>query len=95
MNKMIMKSKHADKLKGLEYRDEGEYLMIQHVLHIDKPRGKHGCRKYLPYTYKRRVCMLIVDFGSCTNVVSYEMVTKLGFDTKLLQKSYKMRWLND
>ena len=42
-----------------------------------------------------KVCSMIVDSGSCTNVVSEEMVTKLGLKTEKHPKPYNIHWLQD
>ena len=38
---------------------------------------------------------MIVDSGSCTNVVSEEMVKNLGLKTKKHPKPYNIHWLQD
>ena len=38
---------------------------------------------------------MIIDSGSCTNVVFEEMVTKLGLKTKKHPKLYNIHWLQD
>ena len=38
---------------------------------------------------------MIIDGGSCTNVVSTELVEKLGFHTTKHPMPYKLQWLND
>ncbi|XP_074318118.1 uncharacterized protein LOC141654909 [Silene latifolia] len=40
-------------------------------------------------------CSVIIDSGSCTNVASDEMVTKLGLTTVTHPKPYALHWLND
>nr|KAJ0225433.1 hypothetical protein LSAT_V11C100031580 [Lactuca sativa] len=40
-------------------------------------------------------CSLIIDGGSCTNVASNEMVTKLGLSTTNHPKPYVLHWLDD
>ncbi|KAH1038857.1 hypothetical protein J1N35_040600 [Gossypium stocksii] len=42
-----------------------------------------------------KVCSLIVDGGSCTNVESTMLVEKLGLPTTKHPHSYKVQWLND
>ena len=44
---------------------------------------------------KDRVCNMIIDGGSCTNVASTELVQKLGFHTTKHPRPYKLQWLND
>ena len=44
---------------------------------------------------KDKVCSVIIDGGSCTNVASTTMVNKLGLPITLHHKPYKLQWLND
>ena len=44
---------------------------------------------------KDKVCSVIVDGGSCTNVASTSMVEKLGLTTLRHPRPYKLQWLND
>ena len=39
------------------------------------------------------MCSLIIDGGSCTNVASSKMVTKLGLVTIAHPKPYVLHWL--
>ena len=42
-----------------------------------------------------KVCLVIFDSGSCTNVISKEMVTILGLKTQTYPKLYNIHWLQD
>ncbi|PKI70554.1 hypothetical protein CRG98_009059 [Punica granatum] len=44
---------------------------------------------------KDKVCSVIIDGGSCTNVASITMVEKLGLPMLKHPKPYKLLWLND
>ncbi|PKI50200.1 hypothetical protein CRG98_029409, partial [Punica granatum] len=44
---------------------------------------------------KDKVCSVIIDGGSCTNVASTTMVEKLGLPMLKHPKPYKLQWLND
>jgi hypothetical protein len=44
---------------------------------------------------KDKVCSVIIDGGSCTNVASTIMVEKLGLPMAKHPKPYKLQWLND
>jgi hypothetical protein len=44
---------------------------------------------------KDKVCSMIIDGGSCTNVVSTIMVEKLGLPMVKHPRPYKLQWLND
>ncbi|XP_025983173.1 uncharacterized protein [Glycine max] len=42
-----------------------------------------------------KLCSLIVDGGSCTNVASSRLVTKLNLETKPHPRPYKLQWLSE
>ncbi|XP_016733014.1 uncharacterized protein [Gossypium hirsutum] len=42
-----------------------------------------------------KVCSVIIDGGSCTNVASTMMVERLGLPTTKHPSPYKLQWLND
>ena len=44
---------------------------------------------------KDKLCSLIIDSGSCTNVASTILVEKLGLPTLKHPRPYKLQWLND
>ena len=44
---------------------------------------------------QNKVCNVIIDGGSCTNVASTTMVKKLGMPTSKHPRAYKLQWLND
>ena len=44
---------------------------------------------------QNKVCSVIIDWGSCTNVASTTMVEKLGMPTNKHPRPYKLQWLND
>jgi hypothetical protein len=44
---------------------------------------------------KDKVCSVIIDGGSCTNVASLIMVEKLGLPLLKHPRPYKLQWLND
>ena len=44
---------------------------------------------------KGTTCSLIIDSGSCTNVVSTMLIKKLQISTQDHPKLYKLQWLND
>ena len=43
---------------------------------------------------KDKVCSLIIDGGSCANVVSLSMIEKLGFQAMTHPHPYNIQWLN-
>ena len=69
--------------------DEGELLVIQRSLHRDLKKEKPWQRDALFHTWctlHGKVCLVITDNKSCTNVVSKEIVTKLGLKTEIHPK---------
>jgi len=42
-----------------------------------------------------KLCSLIVDGGSCANVASSRLVSKLNWDTKPYPRPYKLQWLSE
>ena len=60
--------------------DEGEMLVLRRVLNGQKST-KDEQRENIFYTrctVQGKVCSLIIDGGSCANVVSLTMIEKLG-----------------
>ena len=41
-----------------------------------------------------KVCSVVIDGGSCTNIASTELVEKLSLHTTKHPQSYKLQWLN-
>uniref|UniRef100_A0A1J3F727 CCHC-type domain-containing protein n=1 Tax=Noccaea caerulescens TaxID=107243 RepID=A0A1J3F727_NOCCA len=46
-------------------------------------------------TIQSKVCSLIIDGGSCTNVASKYLVDKLGLEKTKHPRPYRLKWLND
>ncbi|GAV68192.1 hypothetical protein CFOL_v3_11695, partial [Cephalotus follicularis] len=42
-----------------------------------------------------KICAMIIDSGSCANVASTTLVSKLGLPTTSIPKPYKLQCLND
>lgn len=81
-----------------EYGDEGEVLVIRRLLNASHSQEEHWLRENIfqtRCTSHGRVCNLIIDGGSCTNVVSEEMVTKLSLSTEPHPKPYKIQWFKN
>ncbi|XP_052481184.1 uncharacterized protein LOC128035478 [Gossypium raimondii] len=81
----------------LEYAVDGEILVIKQSLSLHSVENKQQ-RENIFHTrchVQGKVCSLIVDGGSCTNVASTLMVEKLGLPTTKHPQPYKLQWLND
>ncbi|GFZ02209.1 hypothetical protein Acr_15g0008170 [Actinidia rufa] len=80
--------------------DHGEILglVARRVLSLQVKEEEEVQRKSIFHTcchVKDKVCSVIVDGGSCTNVASTSMVEKLGLTTLKHPRPYKLQWLND
>jgi len=80
----------------IEEADEGELLVLRRVL--SNQRGvKDEQRENIFHTrctVQGKVCSLIIDGGSCANVVSLSMIEKLGMQTVTHPHPYNIQWLN-
>lgn len=80
------------------YADEGESLVILRVLNIQPVHEEMAQRENLFHTrctVRDKVCYLIIDTESCTNIASALIVDKLGLETHKHPHPYKLKWLND
>ncbi|XP_039686533.1 uncharacterized protein [Medicago truncatula] len=77
--------------------DHGESLVIRRSLHTMSAQEEYWLRKNIFHTRcttAGKVCDVIIDSGSCENVVSNYMVEKLEMPTQCHPHPYKLQWLN-
>ncbi|KAF8021452.1 hypothetical protein BT93_G1786 [Corymbia citriodora subsp. variegata] len=77
--------------------DEGEFLVIRRALHTMIAANEEEQRENIfqtRCTINGKVCTLIIDSRSCTNVASTVMVEKLKLATSKHPQPYKLQWLN-
>ena len=80
-----------------EERVQGQLLVARRSLSIQIQTEKQEQRENLFHTrclVQGKVCSLIIDGGSCTNVASETMVKKLSLTIRKHTKPYKLQWLN-
>ncbi|GJV49791.1 reverse transcriptase domain-containing protein [Tanacetum coccineum] len=83
----------------LVYPDREEALVIQRVLNVavsksdDDNSWLRNNIFRIKCTSKGKICDMIIDGGSCENVVSTYMVEKLGMKTEDHPKPYQLTWL--
>jgi len=80
----------------VENADEGEMLVIRRILSNQRV-AKDEQRENIFHsrcTVQGKVCSLIIDGGSCTNVVSISMIEKLNLETTAHPHPYNIQWLN-
>ncbi|CAA0843295.1 Unknown protein [Striga hermonthica] len=79
--------------------EHGELLVVRRALNMQiKVEEAEQQRENIFHTrclVLGKVCVLIVDGGSCANVASCEMVEKLNLPTTKHSNPYKLQWLND
>ncbi|KAA3480714.1 putative LRR receptor-like serine/threonine-protein kinase [Gossypium australe] len=81
----------------MEYAVEGEILVVKRSLNIQSAKNEQQ-RENIFHTcchVQGKVCNMIIDGGSCTNVVSSMLVEKLGLAVTKNPNLYKLQWLND
>ncbi|XP_074314229.1 uncharacterized protein LOC141649438 [Silene latifolia] len=77
--------------------DIGHSLVLWRVMHSKQAPLKADQRSLIfrsRCTVQGRVCNMIIDGGSCTNVASATLVSKLSLPTQDHPNPYKLRWLN-
>ena len=81
-----------------EYAAQGELLVARRVLSVQVKEDGEVQRENIFHTrchVQNKVCSVIIDGGSCTNVASTTMVEKLGLPLIKHPRPYKLQWLND
>ena len=83
----------------LVYADQGESLVTQRVLNVDVVKTGDDSSWLqnnifrTKCTTKGKVCTVIIDGGSCDNMVATSMVEKLGLDVEDHPAPYQLTWL--
>ena len=84
--------------ENVEFAVTGESLVIRRVLNVEVKHDSLEQRDNIFHTrclIGGKVCSLIVDGGSCTNVVSNVVVEKLGLNCSKHPNPYRLQWLNN
>ncbi|XP_052483244.1 uncharacterized protein LOC105786844 [Gossypium raimondii] len=81
----------------VEQAENGEILVVKRSLTLQGAENDQQ-RENIFHTrcqVNGKICCVIIDVGSCTNVASTLMVEKLGLVTTKHPHPYKLQWLND
>jgi hypothetical protein len=73
-------------------------IMVQHVLSSQPESSEKQQRHNLFQTFfaiENRRARVIIDGGSCNNLVSSDLVKKLGLTTRPWPHPYHIQWIND
>ncbi|KAI3448670.1 hypothetical protein Pfo_005335 [Paulownia fortunei] len=82
----------VDDMPPLEDAYEGQYALLE------VKEEENNQRENLFHTrcfVQSKVCSVIIDGGSCTNVASTELVEKLALPTLKHPRPYRLQWLNN
>jgi len=76
---------------------KGDLLVVQRVLNaqVDVSDEQRENIFHTRCQIQDKVCGMIIDNGSSTNVASTTLVEKLGLTTVPHPKLYSLRWLNE
>jgi hypothetical protein len=87
-----VKDKHGEDFEPTK----GDLLVVQLVLNAqtDVSEEQHENIFHTRCQIQDKVCGMIIDNESCTNVMSTTLVEKLGLTTVPHPKPYSLRWLN-
>ncbi|XP_052291811.1 uncharacterized protein LOC127900665 [Citrus sinensis] len=80
-----------------EHGDSGPMLIVNRTFFTPKGQDKDKWLRQNIFqttcTIGGKVCRMVIDSGSCENVISEEAITKLNLKTEPHQTPYKLTWL--
>ncbi|KAH9663456.1 Endonuclease [Citrus sinensis] len=80
-----------------EHGDSGPMLIVNRAFFTPKGQDKDKWLRQNIFqttcTIGGKVCRMVIDSGSCENVISEEVITKLNLKTEPHQTPYKLTWL--
>ena len=79
------------------HADKGKLLVIQHSLNLQTKIDDEQCENifHTKCTVNGKVCGVIIDGRSYTNIASTTLVEKLNLVTTKHPYPYELQWLND
>ncbi|XP_057811708.1 LOW QUALITY PROTEIN: uncharacterized protein LOC131025929 [Salvia miltiorrhiza] len=80
------------------FAPNGQLFVARRALSVQTPPPEREQRENLFHTrclVQDKVCSVIIDGGSCTNVASRAVVERLGLTTEKHPKPYRLQWLNE
>ena len=91
-------SKSSPSSNEEEIESEGDMFMIRRMLGIQAVELDNCQREYIFHArclIQGKLCSSIIDGGSCTNVASARLVSKMNLETKPHLQPYKLQWLSE
>ncbi|XP_027368388.1 uncharacterized protein LOC113874363 [Abrus precatorius] len=89
---------NEDVEEEVEKTPEGDLLMIRQLLGSQLKPLEESQRENIFHTrclINGKLCMVIIDGRSCTNVASARLVSKLNLVTKPHPRPYRLQWLSE
>ncbi|XP_074570603.1 uncharacterized protein LOC141827283 [Curcuma longa] len=83
---------------GAAYAQDGDLLVVRRLLGSQAKEHEEDQRENIFHTrclIQGKTCSMIIDGGSCTNVASTRLVTKLNLKTTPHARPYKLQWLSN
>ncbi|KAH9649250.1 hypothetical protein KPL70_025911 [Citrus sinensis] len=83
---------------GVEYPVDGKLMVARLALNVQVKEDAEVQHDNIFHTrchIKDKICSMIIDGGSYTNVASTSLVEKLNLKTLKHPRPYKLQWLND
>ena len=88
-----------DESEGEEIRPHDvDLLIVRRILNVQAKEEDDTQRENIFHTrclVQRKVCNMIIDGGSCTNVASTTLVERLNLSTSKHPRPYRLQWLSD
>ncbi|KAI5671436.1 hypothetical protein M9H77_11800 [Catharanthus roseus] len=89
-----------EKLERVDEECYEPFYLVRPLLttHKDDEEGNDWKRNHIFQTQvrcNRQLCSMVVDFGSCSNAISENVVRKLGLETKPHPNPYKVAEVNN
>ncbi|XP_042444031.1 uncharacterized protein LOC122029149, partial [Zingiber officinale] len=83
---------------GAAYAQDGDLLVVRRLLGSQPKEHEEDQRENIFHSrclIQGKTCSMIIDGGSCTNVASTRLVTKLNLKTTPHARPYKLQWLSN
>lgn len=84
---------------GEEENEEVKTLVVLRMLHAQQELEEHKEQRcnifHMNCKVKEKTCLVIIDGGSCANVVSEQLVAKIGLEAIKHPRPYKLQWLEE
>ncbi|KAF7835915.1 uncharacterized protein G2W53_010774 [Senna tora] len=84
--------------EDVQYPVKGESLVVRRVLNSSVKEESLEQRENIFHTrclIMGKMCSMIIDGGSCTNVASTTLIDKLGLKCEKHPAPYRLQWLNE